>query len=193
MCWEIIDVYNDYFGKSKYRRKVARVKCDCGTIEVRRFDHVKSGRTKHCKRCSAKTTIKDNPNHGWLTHNNQTIGLLSKTFFSTYRNGAKRRGIEFNISQQYAWNLFEKQENKCALTGMDITLSPDICESNPAYAKFTASLDRKDNNKGYVEGNVQWVHKEINRFKNDYSMSEFIEMCKAVHLYHQTNISLNRI
>ena len=46
--------------------------------------------------------------------------------------------------------------------------------------KNTASLDRIDSSKGYVEGNVQWVHKMINMSKQQYSQEEFIDMCKAV-------------
>jgi hypothetical protein len=49
-----------------------------------------------------------------------------------------------------------------------------------ATSKVTASLDRIDSSKGYVEGNVQWVHKRINIMKNDLSDSEFIEWCRVV-------------
>jgi hypothetical protein len=42
------------------------------------------------------------------------------------------------------------------------------------------SVDRIDSLRGYVEGNVQWVHKKINIMKNVYSQEEFIILCKQV-------------
>jgi len=44
----------------------------------------------------------------------------------------------------------------------------------------TASLDRIDSSKGYIEGNVQWVHRKINMMKQSYTQEEFIELCQAV-------------
>jgi hypothetical protein len=44
----------------------------------------------------------------------------------------------------------------------------------------TASVDRIDSSKGYIKGNVQWVHKTINKMKWGYSQGEFIEFCEAV-------------
>ena len=44
----------------------------------------------------------------------------------------------------------------------------------------TASLDRIDSSKGYIEGNIQWVHKDINRMKGDSSDNDFIKLCKII-------------
>ena len=46
--------------------------------------------------------------------------------------------------------------------------------------RFTASLDRIDNTKGYTQDNVQWVHKDINRIKSDLSQEYFLTLCKTV-------------
>jgi hypothetical protein len=46
--------------------------------------------------------------------------------------------------------------------------------------KNTASLDRIDSSRGYIEGNVQWVHKMANMCKQHYSQKRFIDMCIAV-------------
>lgn len=45
----------------------------------------------------------------------------------------------------------------------------------------TASLDRIDSSKGYLENNVQWVHKDINWMKQDYSHEEFLQYCKLIY------------
>jgi len=49
--------------------------------------------------------------------------------------------------------------------------------------RWTASLDRIDNNKGYIKGNVQWVLKDINKMKNIHTQDYFIELCKLVWEY----------
>ena len=38
----------------------------------------------------------------------------------------------------------------------------------------TASLDRIDSSKGYIKGNVQWVHKNINYMKQEMTNEEFL-------------------
>ena len=45
---------------------------------------------------------------------------------------------------------------------------------------WNASLDRIDSSKGYIEGNVQWVHQNINMMKNKFDNQYFIEMCKLI-------------
>lgn len=42
--------------------------------------------------------------------------------------------------------------------------------------------NRKNSSLGYTTENVQWVHKDINRMKSDFSDNYFIEMCSNVAL-----------
>lgn len=104
------------------------------------------------------------------------------TFWSRILSNAKRRGLEVGITWEDAMAVFEKQGGKCALTGVDITL-PHSCHQAVVGLK-TASLDRTDNTKGYIHGNIQWVHKKVNRMKSDFTMSEFIYFCRQVARTH---------
>lgn len=72
--------------------------------------------------------------------------------------------------------LFEWQRGRCFFTGQDISFS----ENSSVSRHGTASLDRKDSSKGYTYDNCVWVHKDINRFKNNYSVDDFVKMCKMV-------------
>ena len=45
----------------------------------------------------------------------------------------------------------------------------------------TASLDRINSKKGYVEGNIQWVHKDINMMKHCLETSDFIKWCEKIN------------
>jgi hypothetical protein len=76
--------------------------------------------------------------------------------------------------------LFEKQNRKCALSNMKIRLSRNTCHKYSTYEEQTASLDRINNNQGYIESNVQWVHKHINRMKWQHDIENFVNLCKKV-------------
>jgi hypothetical protein len=100
---------------------------------------------------------------------------LSSTVYSSIKANARTRKIRFSISIKYLHDLFEKQGRKCRYTGEKITLPKSKKES------YTASLDRIDSGKGYIKGNVQWVHKDVNIMKHDLSDSVFLELCSKIH------------
>lgn len=61
-----------------------------------------------------------------------------------------------------------------------MTLELPKNHADTSIGNLTASLDRIDSSKGYIEGNVQWVHKRINKMKLDDSDTEFIEWCRLI-------------
>lgn len=77
------------------------------------------------------------------------------------------RDVEHSITLKYIIDLYIEQNGVCAISGLD--LDEDVM-----------SLDRIDSNLGYVKGNVQWVHFDINRMKSNFSEEYFKELCKAV-------------
>jgi len=89
---------------------------------------------------------------------------------------AKHRGQSFKITIQYAWELFLKQNKKCALSGLPLALSPN----SMAAGASSASLDRIDSSKGYEEGNVQWVHATLNFMKTSLKQEDFVKWCCLV-------------
>lgn len=107
---------------------------------------------------------------------------LSATFWGSIRNGAKSRNLIFSVTIQEAWDLFLKQNRKCALSGIVLTLEQRTNKLN----QQTASFDRIDSKKGYITGNVQWVHKDINRMKMDLQEDKFINLCNQISQYQKT-------
>lgn len=179
--WTIHREFSGYLRVGdNHRRALLEVECACGSREVRRRDHVLSGRSKCCKSCSSKVTLQSHPNHGWLSHRGQYAGALSRTHFLHIKHSAERRGYEFRLTQAELWGMFLKQRKRCALTGWPITISRRIKNNAVDWDYVTASVDRVDSNLGYTVDNVQWVHKVINRFKNNYSETDFLKMCQAV-------------
>lgn len=102
-------------------------------------------------------------------------GGITGSFFHQIRKGAMTRQIPFDISIEYIWNLFLQQNGKCKLSNIELSLG----KSN--YDDRNASLDRIDSSKGYIEGNVQWIHKDINFMKNSFSQDVFLRYIKLIH------------
>lgn len=100
-------------------------------------------------------------------------------YFFSLENGANRRNIPFNITLDQLWELFVKQDGKCALSGLNIRfhLPGEKCTEQ------TASVDRINSDLGYTIDNIRWVHKTINLMKMDLQNQEFIYLCKKVAEY----------
>lgn len=146
-------------------------KCECGKEHEASGSHLRRGNITHCG-CKK-------PN-GPLHAQWKGVGEISGDFWYNHvvrsANGSKlnnreRKPKELTIDIQYGWNLFVKQNGKCALSKIDLSFNKK---------NYTASLDRIDSSKGYIEGNVQWVHKDINIMKNKFNNNYFITMCKLV-------------
>ena len=158
----------EYAGsKNKYRYWLCE--CECGIIKEIRRDHLTKGYTKSCG-CSWRLSRKN--------HNNwQGYEDISLDFFNTIKRGATIRNIEFNITIEYLWDLLIQQNKKCKLSGLHLEFS----EIRKDKSNQTASIDRIDSKIGYIEGNVQWVHKQINIMKNKISDEKFIWFCEQVY------------
>lgn len=93
---------------------------------------------------------------------------ITGSFLNSYKHGAKKRGLKWQITPEQLWDLWITQDGKCAYTGRKLKHGTD------------ASIDRIDNKRGYLPDNVQWVHRDINRMKSDFDAAYFIQLCKEV-------------
>lgn len=143
--------------------------CKCGYMSKIRVYPLLNGITKSCRHCRPQS------NSGQLSPWWKGTCEFSITYFNSIKNTAIKRKLEFNISPEYIQDLFNKQNKRCKYTNIELNLLK--FDRNPTQ---TASLDRIDSKKGYVEGNVQWVHKDINFMKMALSHNKFIELCKLV-------------
>ena len=179
---KIIDLRNQRFGKlvvvsyagirsKKDPCSLWLCRCDCNNTKIVRSDLLKEGMTKSCGCLYAR---KGEKSPGWKGYNG-----LSKTVVTRIRHDAKQRNIPFNLTLEFLWRLYIKQNKKCALTGIVIDFGTTGRDRNR-----TASLDRINSENGYTKGNVQWVHKDVNFSKQDMSQKEFITMCNKV-AFHQ--------
>lgn len=85
------------------------------------------------------------------------------------RHRAKKRGIEFSITTD---DIVIPE--RCPLLGIPLLRHTGYrSDSNP-------SLDRIDNSKGYVPGNVQVISLRANRLKSDATLAELIQLTVAL-------------
>lgn len=150
--------------KTKSRGTWWLCQCECGETKIARSTELLKGDTKSCG-CG---------NRFENSCNYRGFGKLAQSKFSHIKYSAIKRGLEFSISIEYTWNLYVKQDGKCFYTKKELDLKTR--NSGP----MTASLDRIDSSKGYVEGNVVWVHKDVNIMKNQYSHNYFISLCQLI-------------
>lgn len=144
--------------------------CKCGNIKNILVTNVVKKRTISCGCAQQQSIPKGNRSSNW-----NGVGELSGSFFYQIKCQAKKRSIDFKLTKEYLWDLFIKQDRKCKFTGIELHFSSSSCKYNQ-----TASLDRIDNNKPYIKGNVQWVHKNINKMRNDLTIEDFVQSCKMV-------------
>jgi len=108
---------------------------------------------------------------------------IPSRYFYSIGHGAKRRGLSCNITIDNIWSLYEKQQGKCALSGLPIRFH------NPGEkcTEQTASLDRIDSNRGYSMDNIRWVHKTINTMRTDLTDQEFLYFCQHITNFNKDN------
>jgi hypothetical protein len=99
--------------------------------------------------------------------------IIPNSFMNQMRNHAKTKNREFSVDVNFIYDLYIKQDKKCALTGWDIYFTKGVKRGN-------ASPDRIDSNIGYIEGNIQLTHKDANLAKRIYKDEYFYQICKAV-------------
>lgn len=133
--------------------------CDCGKIIIVREDAILRDNQNIVKSCGCEQV-----KYFWKGY-----GEISGHFWGSIYKGAQKRNILFQITIEQAWSQFLLQNRKCALTKLDLIFARDHRNDNHLQ---TASLDRIDNNLGYRFDNIQWVHKDVNRLKQDLSVAE---------------------
>ena len=142
--------------------------CSCGNIVIVFGEALKRGMSKSCG-CLKKELLSAKTWKGYEE--------ISGVYWSGLQDGAVRRNMEWNVSVEYAWQVYLNQNKLCKLTNLPIHFERNSKKNGLLQ---NASLDRIDNNKGYIENNIQWLHKDINKLKWDWSTDKLYEMCELI-------------
>lgn len=139
--------------------------CSCGETRRVSRDNILAGKSSGCAKCRSRAGRDNASWSGFKDIPGNVFGIMVRC--------AAVRGLECNISIEVLQELWERQKGLCALTGMPLVISGNS-------GNRTASVDRINSKRGYVIGNIQFVHKKINKMKNDIDEDLFVEMCKRV-------------
>lgn len=147
-----------YSHRLKNGTKVWNCLCECGESVQVPTHRLKNGRTKSCG-CYRKRKR----NHKWKGYCD-----ISGTFVGAIKYRAGKRGLEYDLTPKFLWDLLQEQKYKCAISGLSISIDNN------------ASIDRIDSSKGYTKDNVWWVDSKINFMKSNLSLAELISLCNSV-------------
>jgi hypothetical protein len=94
------------------------------------------------------------------------------------RDRAKAANRIFDIDIDFLENMYNNQNGKCSLTGIDFTLdrNPD---KKRVYMPWSPSLDRIDSSLGYTKENVRLVCVMVNLALNKFGDIAFDKMCRS--------------
>lgn len=160
-------ILKSYINRKKFNTYI--VQCVCG--RQRKLSEKFLIKCKHLNKCGCPKTI------GKKSKNYKGYNDISLQYFTSVKCSAKLRKIPFNITIQDIWEIYEKQNKKCALSKQNIEFNPS---NHKSIISQTASVDRIDSKKGYEKSNIQIVHKDINKLKNQYSEQLVKYLCKKV-------------
>lgn len=169
-------------GEKDSKEYLWNCKCDCGNYVTANTSQL-TKQFKPLRSCGCLRGQVTKAKYGG------SYQLVTSSYWHSLARGAEARELPFTISKEYVWKLFEAQKRKCALTGVDIVLTSTFDKNRGLQ---TASLDRIDNNLGYVCGNVRWVHKVINRLKWNLPDDELVMWCELV-VNHNRSIRENPV
>ncbi len=98
-------------------------------------------------------------------------------------SNSRKRAAKFcwknNLTIPYLAKLWFKQKGRCALTGIMLEYeSGDLQSKNP----YRTSVDRIDNNLGYVQGNVRLLTHWANNAKSTWPDETFIKFVKSANM-----------
>lgn len=110
------------------------------------------------------------------------------------KNGAKSRavkkGFDFNLTDEYLETLYIGTQGFCPMTGIVMEWSAGTRAERNLNA---VSLDRIDNSKGYIKGNVRLVSTWYNNARNHSSDDYFLKMAKAFVERSESRQSFNNL
>lgn len=140
-------------GSDKSVCQCCNLELDLNEFPVRKD---RSGRRRpYCKKCV------NNENRSRYLYYKKSNPFKLKT--NRMKIKSKRDKVPFDLTPEYLESIWT---GVCPVSGIKISLTTDKRSEN------TAELDRFVPEKGYVQGNVNFLSRRINRIKSDITLEE---------------------
>ena len=118
-------------------------------------------------------------NHNLIPSNRYDKNTKFRWYIKNIIKNSKKRNQSYDVDLSYLNELWQQQKGICPFTKQKLELRTHnytLIENRP----YQASLDRIDNTKGYIKGNVRFVALVFNYARNSFSDDQVIEFCKQV-------------
>ncbi|MBL4574834.1 MAG: hypothetical protein JKY51_01880, partial [Opitutaceae bacterium] len=103
----------------------------------------------------------------------------AKRLIVTSKRAAKDKGFQHNLSEAHLKN--QLATGKCQVTGLPVSSNIGTGQKRGAYSP---SLDRVDNNVGYIDSNVRIVSWQYNLAKGKFSDRDLNNLAVAITASH---------
>lgn len=144
--------------------------CDCGSPEYLARAYVLQHKgVTHCNRCKA-------------VHLRKPDAGLNRVF-KDYRRGAKKRGLEWNLSKE---QFRELTSSPCYYTGrMPSRAAYSSSRKNRSDPYIYNGIDRKDSSLGYTIENCVPCDSDVNLMKMNIPHDEFVGLVREISRHLQ--------
>lgn len=184
---KVKDITGQKFGNltaikpAEYKRNTCRstlwhCKCSCGNETVVAGTALRQGRIVSCG-CSRQDYDKRLKMSQRLVKNAKDVSI--NKLLSKYKQGAKQRGIGFNLTKTEFSNLIHKP---CFYCGEEHSLTVDVSIISESRIFTYNGVDRIDSNLDYTHKNCVPCCKNCNNMKGTLSEDQFKSHIKKLYL-----------
>lgn len=160
--------------RGKNKLKIFLCRCKCGNIVECIATKVITEAKKNCGCYWSSIKVK-------FVTKDITLGFWTKLKNVSRERNNKGRQLDFNITPEYLQEIWDNQKGLCYFSNRQLYISKSTEEYKNGMT--TASVDRIDNSKGYVIGNIRFVHKIVNLSKRILSDEIYLSICRKVSYY----------
>lgn len=160
----VVELINAKSVNDRYRRWLC--KCDCGNTKVVTSHSLLNGKTLDCG-CIFKNK---------LSSNATTVGINKA--YGMYLRGAKNRNIKFELSIELFKEIVMKN---CFYCGEE----PNRKAKNYGKEVLINGIDRRNNDIGYIEGNIVPCCKTCNFMKHNLGEKEWLDKVSKIYEFQR--------
>lgn len=159
----------EYIGKGKNGVRRWKCICECGSKLEVNINCISKNEITKCRSCFIKERY-------------ETSGQdqIHQTWWSCFLDRVHKSKMRVYFTKEEAYNLYLKQNKKCALSGLPLYFKNFNKESDDRLRSYNASIDRKNSSKEYTLDNIQFIDKRINIMKNNQNENIFKELCSRI-------------